>query len=116
MSISTFVHENLTTTSINNGGSTVHLDHMIDGLHNEQQITRIPSMDTFDNKSRITDRQIVENSSENSIIYRYYTGEAGPVIDEHFEKSFEQPLSFNSTRSIPTRGKSIHIFIRLELL
>lgn len=129
MTTNTLVNENLTNnnnnnsttnTTINNDGPIAHLDHMLNSLHDEQQqqTTRMPSnvsIDTFDNKSHrmnhrltarttITDGKIVECSSENSIVYRYYTGESGPVIDEHFDKALKQPISFNSTRSIPTRG------------
>jgi hypothetical protein len=126
MSTNTLVNENLTNnhnttsiTTINNDGPIAHLDHMLNSLHDEQQTTRMPSnvsMDTFDNKSHrmnhrstsrtaITDGKIVECSSENSVVYRYYTGDSGSVIDEHFDKALKQPISFNSTRPIPTRGK-----------
>ena len=74
---------------------------MLSSLHDEQQTTRISSnisIDTFENKSHrinhrptsrttITDGKIVECSSENSVVYRYYTGESGSVIDEHFDKA-----------------------------
>jgi len=136
MSTNTLVNENLTNnnnnhhhhsttnTTINNDGPIAHLDHMLNSLHDEQQTTRMPSnvsIDTFDNKSHrmnhrstsrtaITDGKIVECSSENSIVYRYYTGESGSVIDEHFDKALKQPISFNSTRTIPTRGKLNYIY------
>ncbi|CAF1496202.1 unnamed protein product [Adineta ricciae] len=101
------------STSINDG-PIAHLDHMLNSLHDDQSATRI-SADAFDNKSHrmshrsnssrttITDGKIVECSSENSIVYRYYIGESSSVIDEHFDKALKQPISFNSTRSIPTR-------------
>lgn len=124
MSTNTLVNENLpinnttSSTTINNDGPIAHLDHMLNTLHDDQQAARMPSnvsMDSFDNKSHrmnhratsrtnITDGKIVECSSENSIVYRYYTGESGLVIDEHFDKALKQPTSLNSTRSIPTRG------------
>ncbi|CAF0988888.1 unnamed protein product [Rotaria sp. Silwood1] len=120
MSTNTLINENLSvnnttsTTSLNNDGPIAHLDHMLSTLHDEQQTTRIPSnvsIDTYDNKShRInhratsrTDGKIVECSSENAIVYRYYTGESGSIIEEHFDKALKQPTSFNSTRSISTR-------------
>ena len=121
MSTNTLINENLNNnnTTSNNDGPIAHLDHMLNSLHDEQQTTRISSnisLDTFENKSHrinhrptsrttITDGKIVECSSENSIVYRYYTGESGSVIDEHFDKALKQPISFNSTRPIPTRGK-----------
>ena len=125
MSTNTLVNDNLntnntsTTTILSNDGPIAHLDHMLSSLHDEQQTTRMPSnvsMDTFDNKSHrmnhrsnsrtaITDGKIVECSSENSIVYRYYTGESGSVIDEHFDKALKSPISFNSTRPIPSRGE-----------
>jgi len=125
MSTNTLVNENLninnttSNTTINNDGPIAHLDHMLNSLHDEHQTSRMPtniSIDTYDNKpnrinhrsasrTAITDGKIVECSSENSIVYRYYTGESGLVIDEHFDKALKQPISFNSTRPIPTRGK-----------
>ncbi|UJR34056.1 hypothetical protein I4U23_021467 [Adineta vaga] len=86
---------------------------MLNSLHDDQQSTRISS-DSFEHKSHrmhprstsrttITDGKIVECSSENSIVYRYYTGESGSVIDEHFDKALKQPISYNSPRAIPTR-------------
>ena len=129
MSTNTLVNENLTTnnngtstTSINNDGPIAHLDHMVSSLHDEQQTTgtRLPtnvSMDGFDGKGHrmnprstsraaITDGKIVECSSENAVIYRYYTGESSSIIDEHFDKALKQPISFNSPRAISTRGES----------
>jgi hypothetical protein len=121
MNTNTLVNENLANnnTTINNDGPIAHLDHMLNSLHDDQQTTRMSSslsMDTFDNKSHrinhrstprttITDGKIVECSSENSIVYRYYTGESDSVIDDHFDKALKQPISFNSSRIIPTRGK-----------
>ena len=125
MSTNIIVNENLpinntiSTTTINNDGSIAHLDRMLNTLHDEHQTARIPSnisIDTFNTKSHrmnhrstsrtaLTDGKIVECSSENSIVYRYYTGESGSVIDEHFDKAFKQPISINSTRSIPLRGQ-----------
>ena len=126
MSTNTLVNENLntnnSTSTINNDGPIAHLDHMLNSLHDEQQqqsarmSSSISSMDTFDHKSHrinhrptprstITDGKIVECSSENAIIYRYYTGESCSVIDEHFDKALKQPVSFNSARSIPARGQ-----------
>jgi hypothetical protein len=129
MSTNTLVNENLnnnnatSTTTLNSDGPIAHLDHMLSSLHDEQQATRMSSnisMDTFENKlhrmnnrptsrTTITDGKIVECSSENSIVYRYYTGESGSVIDEHFDKALKSPISFNSARSIPTRGKNKYI-------
>jgi len=123
MSTNTLVNENLNNnnnSTTTNDGPIAHLDHMLSSLHDEQQSARMSSsvpIDTFDNKSHrmnhrttsrttITDGKIVESSSENSIVYRYYTGESGSVIDEHFDKALKQPISFNSTRPIPSRGGS----------
>ncbi|CAF3260071.1 unnamed protein product [Rotaria socialis] len=123
MSTNTLVNENLSTnntsstTTLNSDGPIAHLDHMLSNLHDEQPSTRMPSnisIDTFDNKSHrmnhrstprtaLTDGKIVECSSENSIVYRYYTGESGSIIDEHFDKALKQSTSFNSTRSISAR-------------
>ncbi|CAF0932939.1 unnamed protein product [Adineta steineri] len=119
MSTNTLVNENLNNnnSTLINDGPIAHLDHMLNSLHDEQQSTRIQSnvsIDSFDNKSHrmnhrstprttITDGKIVECSSENAIVYRYYTGESSSVIDEHFDKALKQPISFNSTRTIPTR-------------
>lgn len=129
MSTNTLVNENISTNNpnstiaINGDGPIAHLDHMLSTLHDEQQSARMSSnmsIDTFDNKSHrmnhrsssrsaITDGKIVECSSENSIVYRYYTGESGSVIDEHFDKALKHPTSFNSTRPVSARGKYIHI-------
>jgi hypothetical protein len=128
MSTNTLVNENLTNNNNNNttsDGPIAHLDHMLNSLHDEHQTSRMPtniSIDTYDNKpnrinhrsasrTAITDGKIVECSSENSIVYRYYTGESGSVIDEHFDKALKQPISFNSTRSIPTRGVYNYIYL-----
>lgn len=137
MSTNTLVNENLnnnnngtSSTTINNDGPIAHLDHMVSSLHDEQQTTatttRMPSnvsVDGFDGKSHrmnhrstsratITDGKIVESSSENAIVYRYYTGESSSIIDEHFDKALKQPISFNTPRAISTRGKSnlLHTF------
>lgn len=129
MSTNTLVNENLnnnnnnnstsTTTTLNSDGPIAHLDHMLNSLHDDQQSTRMTSnvgMESFENKSHrmnnhrsaprtvITDGKIVESSSENAVVYRYYTGESALVIDEHFDKALKQPMTFNSTRPIPTRG------------
>ena len=134
MSTNTLVNENLNnnnngTTTINNDGPIAHLDHMVSSLHDEQQpTTRLPSnvsIDGFDSKSHrmnhrptsragITDGKIVECSSENAIVYRYYTGDSSSIIDEHFDKALKQPISFNSPRAISTRGKYNFIYIRSE--
>lgn len=127
MSANTLINENLnnnnnggSTTAINSDGPIAHLDHMVSSLHDEQQTSaRLPSnvsMETFDTKAHrmnhrsasrtaITDGKIVECSSENAIVYRYYTGESSSIIDEHFDKALKQPISFNSPRSISTRGE-----------
>lgn len=127
MSTNTLINENLnnnnngaSTTTINNDGPIAHLDHMVSSLHDEQQTTgRLPSnvtMESFDSKSHrmnhrsasrtaITDGKIVECSSETAIVYRYYTGESSSIIDEHFDKALKQPISFNSSRAISTRGE-----------
>ncbi|CAM4826876.1 unnamed protein product [Rotaria magnacalcarata] len=127
MSTNTLVNDNLSTnntsstTTLNSDGPIAHLDHMLSNLHDEQQSTRMPSnisIDTFDNKSHrmnhrstprttLTDGKIVECSSENSIVYRYYTGESGSIIDEHFDKALKQSTSFNSARSISARDPRI---------
>lgn len=122
MSTNTLVNDNLSAsnpTSINDG-PIAHLDHMLSSLHDDQQASRLAAstaLDSFDNKphrmshrptsrTAITDGKIVECSSENSIVYRYYTGESASVIDEHFDKAFKQPTSSCSTRAIPARGES----------
>ncbi len=126
MSNNTLVNENTRTTpTTSSDGPIAHLDHMLNSLHDEQQTVtaRLPTgtLDAFDNKSShqpsrnhnrigstrttITDGKIVESSSENSVIFRYYTGESGPVIDEHFEKAFKQPMTFSPARSLHSRGK-----------
>lgn len=115
MSTNTLVNDNLP----NNDGPIAHLDHMLNSLHDDQQSAgRLSSMDGFDQKSHrmnqrsssrtnLTDGKIVECSSENAVIYRYYTGESCSIIDEHFDKAFKQPISFNATRPIAARGESI---------
>lgn len=126
MTTNTLVSETLTvnhpgsTSIVNSNGPIAHLDHMLNSLHDEQSLTRLSnvtgSIDPYDSKphrihprsssrSNVTDGKIVECSSENSIVYRYYTGESNSIIDEHFDKSLKQS-TFSSTRSLPSmRGQ-----------
>ena len=126
MSTNPLVNDNLTnnnptgTAVLGNDGPIAHLDHMLNSLQDDQQTGRLTSnvsaMDAFEQKphrmnhrsssrTNLTDGKIVECSSENSVIYRYYTGESCSIIDEHFDKAFKQPISFNATRPIATRGE-----------
>lgn len=129
MSTNTFVSENSTnnnptgTSVISNNGPIAHLGHMLNSLPNDSHSHspgRMTSLDPYDNKplrihsnhrstprANITDGKIVECSSDNTIVYRYYTGEATSIIDEHFDKALKQPNLFHSTRAIPPRGKTL---------
>ena len=100
MSTNTLINENATSS---NDGPIAHLDHMLSSLHDEQQTGNRMNNHRSASRTSITDGKIVECSSENAIIYRYYTGESGSVIDEHFDKALKQPISFNSTRPMSTR-------------
>jgi hypothetical protein len=108
MSTNTLINENLNNhnnATSSNDGPIAHLDHMLSSLHDEQQQQPANRMNHRSTpRTSITDGKIVECSSENAIIYRYYTGESGSVIDEHFDKALKQPISFNSTRPMSTRG------------
>ena len=114
------VNNTTSTTTISNDGSIAHLNRMLNTLHDEHQAIRIPSnisTDTCNKKlhgmnhrstsrTALTDGKIVEYSSENSIVYRYYIGESSSVLDEHFDKAFKQLNPINSTRPIPPRGQT----------
>ena len=134
MTSNSLIGESLTANHagsiINNNTPIAHLDHMLNSLHDEQNLGRISnntnSMDNYDSKSHrmnqrlssrsnITDGKIVECSSENAIVYRYYTGDPSSIIDEHFDKAFKQPASFNPTRSLHIRGKFSIVSLRLIL-